>query len=312
MPKDAVLAVIAGLAGASLFFPALAGGPVGAVVSSASALPLIMVGLGLGERQAILAAVVGTVALMAFGVAVGLAFLLVDVLPSLLVVGLGLRGGSSGEWYPVGKIAGWLAVVAAVVLIAGLASVPPHAEGIGAGVLEVVDQAVATWAPEMTPEDRRGIAESLALILPWQVMKSWALRVLILGVIAQWAVTRMQRGVRPTPDYIGLELPTWIVAVFLTTLGMALTAPGDAGYLARNAGFVLGLPLFLLGLTVVHTLARRGANPQAILVAFYIGYAVSAWSYVAVVGLGLAEHWIRLHQRRLGSRGRDGDGSRSA
>lgn len=315
MPKDSVLVVIAGLAGAALFFPALAGGAAGAMVSFASALPLIMAGLGLGFRSALYAAAVGTVALAALGAAVAMAFLLVDVLPSLLLVGLGLRRGpgGDGEWYPIGKIAAALSLVAAMVLASILVGTPPHAGGIEGGVLEAVRHAVDAWAPVLSQEERQEIAKALAPILPWQMMKSWALRVLILGVVAQWAVTRMRRDLRPTPGYMALELPSWSVVTFLLVLGVAVTGPGDVGYLARNAGFVLGLPLFLLGLAAVHAQAGRGRSPRTVLMAFYVGYVVATWSYVAVIVLGLVEHWVRLRQRRLGGgSGRDGDGSRSA
>ena len=60
---------------------------------------------------------------------------------------------------------------------------------------------------------------------------------------------------------------------------------------------VFATPYFLLGLAVVHSLARRVSYTGPLLVVFYLVIVVSLWATLVVAGIGVVEQWYGLRGR---------------
>ena len=103
-----------------------------------------------------------------------------------------------------------------------------------------------------------------------------------------------------------MALPTWpTFALGLACLG-GIAGEGLLEYIARNLAIVFAVPFLLQGLAVIHSMAARLRARRVLLVGFYLMVAFTGWLALPVVGLGLAEPYIRLRER-FGLR-RKGDG----
>lgn len=289
-------------------FPAIALGVLSAVLFSSVVLfpgaglitgylsPLVLMGLGLvkGVAAVVIAGSAGVVVLAVAGpIAFAPAYLASDVLPSLLVVTLALRG----QREPVGAVLSWL-VVAGLGIVLALAAVTSGPDGLEASVAGKLAEVLAQVAPQMPEMTRLQAAEAWAKVLPGGVAASWVLRAVLCGVLAQWLVTRMGRALRPTPAYVATVLPQWLLVVLGGLLFLGWIMPGDSGYLARNMAVVAAFPFLLQGLTVIHSAVRLTQNPRPWLVAFYVMFFFSSGLAVLVmIGLGLVENVLRLRPR---------------
>ncbi|MEO5374593.1 MAG: YybS family protein [Alphaproteobacteria bacterium] len=296
MPREAIAAVLAGMLGATMFQSSLVGMPAGKLLAIVSALPLFVTGLGFGASKAALAGLTGGVLLLAMNSVMAVSFILVDVLPAVFVARQGLRvlAGPDGTvgWMTPGRILGGLAALALGMLAVLAMEAPSHTQGLEGLIREELQRQLSRGWPE-GGEEPGAWAAAFAPLLPGATMNMWVLRAVALAALAQWGLERLGRNLRPTPRYIEVMLPHWVVGMFMAVAGPALVMGGDAGYIARNGALVLSLPLFLQGLAAVHAEARRTKGPSLLLGAFYVTYLLSTWGYVAVVGLGFVEHIVK-------------------
>jgi hypothetical protein len=88
------------------------------------------------------------------------------------------------------------------------------------------------------------------------------------------------------------------LAVFWATLVVGWLAPGDIGFVAKNAAGVLCMPLVLQGLTLVHSFVGRKENASFWLVGFYmLALSTATVSFAILVGAGVADHFLKLRER---------------
>ena len=123
---------------------------------------------------------------------------------------------------------------------------------------------------------------------------------LLNAIIAQNVLVRMKKALRPTPAYADLQLPQWISWPLVAAAALALLGAGEMEYTGRNLAMILALPLFFLGLAVVHTWARSLSGGGMVLVAFYLILVLSGWAALVVAGIGLVELWSGLRHRLVG------------
>ncbi len=310
MSKNALFAVVAGVASAVAALAFVAGVPGAMLLIYAGPLPVMLAGLGFGFQHALLAAATGT---LASAVAIGgngaLLYAVGHALPSLLVVGLALRsrpgdGPETREWYPHGDIAAWLALLAAALLAAAGLWLSGD-EGFRATVNDHIDKGLGALLPQLDGTDRQRLLAGMSGLFPGWIGTSWAMMGVVNAIAAETILARSGRSIRPKPAWgADLSLPEWLswalVGAALVALIGTLLGLGDVGYTGRNLALVLALPHFLLGLAVVHGLARQARQPRAILVGFYVVLFVSAWALLAVAAVGVLEHWIGLRNRMPG------------
>ena len=310
MPRDTLIAIGAGLASA-LASMAFAGGfPFAIVLVYLAPFPLIMAGLGLGFRASLIAALVGFVSTGVFGGPTSAAiFGIVHALPSLITVNLALKSapaqqdGTNGGvvWYPAGYIAAAIAMLGACLLIAA-AIVTASGQGLSGLLSAHLGAAMKIMAPAMPEESRRAMADALVPLFPGAVVSSWAIMAVVNGALAQGALVRAGRNLRPSPSYTGTDMPGWLSwpLVGAATIALAGMVTGQTGweYVGRNLAMVVAVPYFLLGLAVVHTLARRVARTGPLLMAFYMVIVVSIWAALVIAAVGVAEQWFGIRNRQ--------------
>lgn len=301
----------------SLLFLSLAKGfAAGMLLSYLAPLPLMMVGLALGNGAALVAglAAMAAVALTAGGFA-PLPYAVVALLPSLVVVHRASlwREGADGnvEWYPPGLVLGWLTGMGLALIVIGAFLVPDRPDGVENGglqfwVSDTIGRTLELVAPSLTNEQRKAVSDWWVPFFPAMVASSWLAMAVVNAVAAQGVLVRLGRNRRPTPSYRGLELPLWLGVVLAAAAATGAIAGGDLGYVARSAVVVTLIPFALLGLATVHGWAAGRPNARLILVGVYGGlFLASAWAFIPVAGLGLVRFMTRFRRAESSGGGKE-------
>ncbi len=309
MPREALVAVSAGLASAIATMAFLSGTFFALGFVYMAPLPMLMAGLAYGPRATTIAALAGVMAMGMFGgpVTAGI-FTIVHALPTWVVVKLalmprpGTQGGTSGSdgslavhWMAPGHVISVMAVFAAGLLVVA-ASVGGDA-GLSGYVAEHLDLVLGQMAPDLDATNRARIASAMTPLFPGAVATSWLVMVAINSTVAQGSLVRLGFNRRPSPSYVGLELPGWMSWPLVGAAVLALAGTGEWEYMGRNLAMVLALPYFFLGLAVFHTLARQVAATKPLLVVFYLVIVISVWAALVVAGVGVIEQWFGLRGR---------------
>jgi hypothetical protein len=306
----------AGLGSAILFLSLAKGFAAGMLLSYLAPLPLMMVGLYLGNRAVVAAslAAMAAVALVAGGYS-PLPFAVVAMLPSLVVVHRALlnRSDAQGnvEWYPPGLVLGWLTGTGLALIVIGAFLVADRPDGVEGGglqawVTEIIGRTLALMAPHLTEEQRKAVTGWWVPFFPALVTGSWLVMAVVNAVSAQGLLVRLGRNRRPTPVYRELELPLWLGVVLAAATATGALAEGDLGYVARSAVVVTLIPFALLGLATVHGWAAGRPNARLILAGVYGGlFLASAWAFVPVAGLGLVRFMTRFRRAESSGGGKE-------
>jgi len=320
MQRDALIAIASGLLSAFTALAYLGGSAVALIFVYLAPVPILLVGLGKGTKAATIAAGTGFIATGAMGgmLLAGI-YGMVYALPAWIVTrfvmqqrptGSGPTGtGSSDttgtgdqagvEWYPIGPALTALALLATgLILMAELMTGDAGLKGTIEAHMAEAFQVLVPMADEVWRE--RAIEVVLPLF-PGAVGVSWVILTAVNAVIAQGALVRMGRNLRPSPAYAELDLPQWASWPLILSAGAALSGPllgmEDIGYLGRNTAMVMAVPYFFLGLAVIHTLARRVTATTTILVVVYLVVLMSGWAALVVAGVGVVEQWVGLRDR---------------
>jgi len=303
-----LLATAAGAFGATLLVAAMQGSVLGVAFGLLlSPLPLAMAVLGLGPAALPVAVLSGAVTVTVLtGSFVGpVIYVLNDVAPVALLTRLARRapGGPQTDGTRVGRAVTWLGIAAAVLMAAALLAVPIGADGLEATLRGAIEKALSEVAAQATADPARVAAametlKATAVFLPGAAGWNWCLRALASAALAQAILTRMDRALEPTPAYRRMTVPGWFFAVFWAAILIGWLAPGDAGFIAKNAAGVLCLPVVLQGLAVVHSALGRLTNAGLWLAGFYVlAVATATVSFAVLVGIGVADHFLKLRER---------------
>ena len=323
MQRSVWITVGAGFASALLFLTLVASPTaIGLLLNMVASLPVFMAGLAFGARAAVLAGLAGTVAVLLGSALLGtggswelaLSFIAWQgVAPTVLVrQALLSRKTPDGEteWFPAGHLLLWLTG------LAGLGAVfVTFAYTAGDGGFsdalerEFLGQGGNALAPGTTPENEATVRQALALvvrILPGVAAASFMVTMIANAALAQGLLTRSGQALRPSPAYTEAELPPgWggILALGLVmAVAVAATQTGTAEVIGLTAAILLATPFLLVGLAVVHTLARRWPARVLLLSSFYFLAVATVWLWLMVAILGLVENWVGLRRRFAASR----------
>lgn len=307
MNRTALLAVAAGVFGATLLVAAMQGSILGITFGLLfSPLPLAMAVLGLGPKALPVAVMGGavTVAVLTGSFVGPVVYFLNDVLP--IAVLARFAGAASERTFHGGAALGlsvtWLGIAAAAVMGLVLVMVPMSPDGLEASLRAGMDKLLAEMvAAGGGTEQMNRAAETLKTsvgLLPGAAGWNWCLRAIASAVLAQVALRRLGYTVNEGPAYRLMTVPGWFIAVFWASVVFGWLLAGDFGFIAKNAALILCLPLMLQGLAVVHCGIGRLANAGFLLAGFYVlALLTLALSSAALVGLGLVDHFLKLRQR---------------
>ena len=301
----------AGLASA-LLFAALVGGTVLALpLFLLAPLPLAIAAFGWGTPAGLVA---GLVAIATIGFGLGtpamIALTLADVAPTLIaahLLGLARLADPTApqdprEWYPVGRVVIAVAIVVSLATIAGGIAIGFDPDETSAHVIAAYRQMMAQGggAPAQVPDTTQlePFVRGTVRLMPAFFPASWVMVI----VLDLWAAARVVRKsgrlTRPDEDLAALELPTIAGPIFIAAAALALLVDGPVGLIASVVAGTLFAAHLLVGLGVLHTLARR-SEARIIILAFVYGLVLLFTLPAVLIALaGLLEPYAALRRRR--------------
>lgn len=295
-----------------MFLSLAKGIALGAVLSYAAPLPLMMAGLALGMMASVAAGLVAMVAVAAVaGGFSAVPFAVAAVLPALVVTNRALlrRNADDGlvHWYPPGFVLAWLTAAGLALMLCGTALMAGSPDGIEGGVTKLLADALNLMAAELPADQRAKVVGWWAPLFPAMVIGSWLIMAVVNACGAQGLLARLGHARRPSPAYRQLWLPDWPAYGLVAMALLAILVGGDASYVAANAVAVLLIPFVFLGLAGIHRWVK-GRPSAGLLLATAYGLLILAfgWAAVAVAGLGLVRFWtmrVRRPDRRGGMEG---------
>lgn len=303
MTRALWLALAGGAASAMLFAGPITGVPGLAFLTLFAALPIAIAALSTRSDLAEITVAAGALPVALLGWESAVMYLAVTALPALGLGRLAVRTDGQGRPTPLGILVTAGTGLALGVLIAGLAWLQVRFGGFATGfqaVLEsagIIDQGMSGLTPEGAAQMERFVA-----VMPGLMASSWLAMHALNAALAQSLLVRRGLNARPPGGLEGLTLPLWVGVLAAATLVVATVAPDPWALLALNALAVLGLPMILLGLAVVHSFAGTRRSPAIWLVAVYALAILLGWPFAIIALLGLIDQWVGL-RRHLGGGG---------
>lgn len=326
MSKSTVLALLFGLASAlPLLIAFVMSG--GALFMLLVPLPLFLSGLSMGPGAAAISAATACAALGLMltvtstlvtgslatglgdgaGVFIGTAVTLGAPVVVLVRQALLNRPAADGslEWYPSGLLVQWLTGVGVLLLVFSLLSLLFFAAepGLEAAFTGQLTDALRLVLPSAPDADLQAAAASAAQIGLGIGVDSWLMVFAANGLLAQGALARFGRNLRPGLDPATLDLPNWLAPLLAGAAAAAVLGSGDFAFLAKSLVLILLLPYFFAGLAVVHAACRNRKARTLLLILFYLMLVFFAWPAVIVTGLGVVDQWTGLRRRLLTAAG---------
>jgi hypothetical protein len=308
MPHGFIIGLGSGLASALLFYSAARGGGwLGIMLFFLTPLPPLLAGLGWGWLPAAAGAVAGALAMAAIAAApLGVAYFFAVGLPAAVLAYLAYlsRPSPSGEdqreWYPLGRLLAALTLYAGVLPLLVLPWTGGSFEGVRpefSGMLK----AVAKHAndPRLTDDVIEAMADAAVVMTPAAIAFYWLLIMTPNLYLAGRIANTSGRLGRDWPDLPGFVYPPGFPLLLGLAVLAAWLAPGVVGIAGISFIGALLFAHLLIGLALVHYLARRGARWL-----LWVTYGVpllllpySVFFAIIVAFVGLIEQFLKLRQR---------------
>jgi hypothetical protein len=318
MMQMALIGVGAGAATALLFASVASGSPLAVPLFYLSPLPILIAAMGWSHWAALIAAVVASAGLAAvFGGFFYIAFMVGVGLPAwwlgylaLLARPASLATPGGLEWYPVGHLVFWAAVIGAAVVIAGMITLGSDLDTFRASLRSVLERMLSMQerppanpaTPPASPVVSSRVIDFLVAALP----PAAAVLATVTNVVNLWlaerVVTVSGRLRRPPSDLSAMQFPVYAPAL---TAG-AIAASFLSGIVGISAG-VLGASLLMayaiLGFAVLHAVTRGMSGRPLTLGGVYVTVIVFGWPMLGMTLLGLADSAFDFRGRAARRRG---------
>ncbi len=318
MRNQLLIALLLGLVSAVVFASATTG-PVlfRYVLFLLTSLPIFLAGLGWGWRFAAVAggASATFVGLLA-GPLAGAIYALTQIVPAIILSYLALLNraykpeGSDAavtEWYPVGRLVLWAAVMAGTITLLVLLIIGQDFEELRAGLKTYLSEAIKTSMPESAggaPLDEQQLetmTNIVVAVMPAASAVSW-LTALVFNL---WLAGRITLAAgqlqRPWPDISAMEFPPGTALMLLASM-LGTGAKGIAGAVGTAFLGAFFLAYVFAGLAVIHYVTRGKSWRSLGLWMLYVGLLIVAvWIAVIIALVGLAERPLRLRDRAFPS-----------
>ena len=317
MQRAQLIPLGAGVVAALLYLSVTLGSPGAFMLAYFAQAPIVATGLALGFMPAAVAAAIAAVlvALGSPGVGALSLFVLTSALPVLIIVYFAIQNrirdgeGEDGsvEWYPVGRLLGWLTFLALVAFVAAYLVFLGAENGVRGATetyLRTVLGALRNVQADTAAVDQ--LITTMAAIFPAVAAASWLLMIVVNGVMAQKFLTASGKNLRPIPAYSEIEVPIWPAAVVIFGALVAIFG-GNAGFFGINVMLIGTIPFFFIGLAVLHSISAAWPGRLFLLVGAYLFLVLLVWPAAIIALLGLIEHWVRLRERMHARRSNKGN-----
>jgi hypothetical protein len=317
MMQAALIGVGAGAATALLFASVASGSALSVPLFYLAPLPILIAAMGWSHWAALIAAVVASASLAAvFGTFFFIAFMLGIGLPAWWLGYLALLARPTAgatpdglEWYPVGHLVFWAAIIGAAIVIAGMLTLGSDLDAFRSSLRIGLERmlkmpARAPSSPDPVPGggDSSRLIDILVAVLP----PAAAVLAAVTNVVNLWLAERIVkisgRLRRPPSDLAAMHFPAYAPAL----VGAAVVATLMPGIVGTSAGVLAASLLMayaILGFAVLHMITRGMGSRPFTLSGIYVAVFVFGWPVLVMSLLGLADTAFDLRGRAARRRG---------
>jgi hypothetical protein len=312
MVQVILIGISAGAATALLFASVASGSALSVPLFYLAPLPILIAAMGWSHWAALIAAVVAAGSLAAiFGSLFFIAFMIGIGLPAWWLGYLALLARPTGtpgglEWYPVGHLVFWAAMIGAAIVIAGILTLGIDLDGFRASLRSGLERMLNIQAREPSipgdtaPQSR--LLDVLVAVLP----PAAAVLASITNVVNLWLAERIVkvsgRLRRPPSDLSAMRFPVYAPAV----TAVAVAASFLSGIVGISAGVFAASLLMayaILGFAVLHMITRGMGSRPFTLGSTYVAVLIFGWPVLVMSLLGLADTAFDLRGRAGRRRG---------
>ncbi len=323
MNSPILIGIGAGLVSTALFASTLTGTMLSIVLFYVTALPGFLAGLGWGVQAVIVSGLVGAGLISALlAPLAGVGYFLTLGLPIAILCYLALLGRpveenalveqgtatapNTGqvEWYPPGRIIAWATVMAGCIAAMSVPIFGMDIDTYRTNLQEILDKTFFSQFPDGTSpgiskEDMAPVIGLLIRALPAASAIVW-LSVMLLNMWTAGRIVMVSgRLIRPWPDLTMMGYPRHFALGFVASL-LGTFAPGILSVIATGFAAAFLMAYVLLGLVVLHVMARNSPFRFILLGALYLGIFLFGWVVLVVAIAGIGEPMFRLRERALG------------
>ena len=311
MAQIILIGIGAGVATALLIASLASGSFFALILFYLSPLPILIAALGWSYWAGLIAACSAALFLAAvFGVLFSLAFFLCIGLPAWWLGYLALlaRPGEGAapdgiEWYPVGRLVLWAAIIGAASVVIAIPVFGTDAESFHANLRAAIETALGLNQPEIATRARIAIdPDLLATLAPPMVASLTAIILMINLWLAARIVKVSGQLRRPWPELAAITFPR-IAPVVLGAAVAGIFLPGLLGIVSDILSATLTIAYALLGFAVLHVITRGIDARPFVLTGVYAAVILFGWPALIMSVLGLADTALDLRGRAARRRG---------
>lgn len=288
----------AGAAAALLFASVVSGSLAAVFLFYLAPLPIMIAALGWSHMAGLIAAASAT-ALVA--ILSGVFLIAVPVIAfgawwlgylALLARPATNGGGGALEWYPVGRLVLWAAVIGTLIVAAAVPNFGTDQESLQAALRKTYERILRDQA----------LIDVLVVAVP----PAAAVFSTITNVFNLWLAARVVkisgRLKRPWPDLAALALPASSSALLAAAIAGSFL-PDLPGLLSGVFAASLLMAFAILGFAVLHAITRGMRARIVMLTGLYAAAMVLGWPVLAMAFVGLAEATLNIRSRVARKRG---------
>ena len=310
MAQIVLIGIGAGAASALLFASVASGSPISILLFYLAPLPILIAAVGWSHWAALVAAVVATIGLtVALGSYFFFAFLLGVGLPAWWLGYLALlaRTGPSGDldWYPIGRIVLWAAILGTLVVVAAIPTLGLDEETFRTTLRKGFENILSQRSPSPAPDTEAASRDRLIDFLVSVIPPAAAVLSTVINLIDLWLagkVVRLSgRLPRPWPDLAETRLPPMTPALLAAGL-VGCFLPGLLGIVSGVFVATLLVVYAMVGLAVLHFITRGMTSRGLLLGGTYTALVIFGWPVLLIALFGLIDAAIDL-RARVGGKG---------
>jgi hypothetical protein len=317
MMQIVLIGLGAGAAAAFLFASIVSGSPLSFLLANFALLPIMIAAVGWTHYAAIAAVAFATIGMwITLGGTVAFAFLIGIGLPAWWIGYLALLGrpvstaaGDDIEWYPVGRIVVWTAILSAGVVVVTMLRYGLDVAQMQAGLRGELERALRflSGSPAGSPlrlpsvRDPERLIDILVLIVP--PMKATALMMTsLLNLWLAGLIVRISgRLKRPWPAIATMSFPAFTPTLLAVAVAGSFI-PGAVGVISGVFTASLLLAYAVLGFAVVHVLSATIGGRGFMLTGLYVMVGLFGWPILFMSVLGLVETMAGFRARVIARR----------
>jgi hypothetical protein len=307
MVQIILVAIGAGAAAALLFASVATGSLIATLLFYLASLPILIAAMGWSHLAGLLGALLAATGLgFALGFYFFLAFLFGVGLPAwwlgyLALLGRGVAtNGSAGEmeWYPIGRLVFWAAIIGALVIVVAVLNFGTDKETFQTEIRSAFERALRAQGQTQIPgrTDTGRVIDILVAALP----PAAGVLLTILNTFNLWLAARVVkvsgRLRRPWPDLSTMTLPGFTPGLLAAAIAGSFL-PGLPGILAGVLAASLFMAYAIMGFAVLHAITRAMSGRTFALIGAYFTVVVFGWPILGMSMLGLAESAFNIRAR---------------